>query len=316
MISLTRFASVCEAYAGGSGNELPAFFHLMSKSPDELNAEALAARVRGNQAAAALRGEYVWLARCGIVAAAAIAVLCVVLAYCAIRYGVPAVKAWQASSEQTASGLPEVVRGVSTMIGSTTADLHTVALNVGVQTAKLGAVADALRTNTIPAVTRNLDAVGATTTRTTADIDHLTASTAEFVDAMKLTTTGTNGLIPAATADLVEMRNSIAGLTRLETQFGLTAEEATKAINDTAAGTGRTTDQITAMLASADPRVQAALDKTNAILQDVKDTTASMPTIGKNVEKTTHNIAAFSKVTIITGILSSLANATIPGLLH
>jgi hypothetical protein len=138
-------------------------------------------------------------------------------------------------------------------------------------------------------------------------------TTNAFILAMQNHTTP---LIDAATADLVEGRNAIAGLTRLETQFGLTAEEATKAINDTAAGTGRTADQINAMLASADPRVQAMLDKGNAILQDVKDTTASMPTIGKNVEKTTHNIAAFSKVTIITGILSSLANATIPGLLH
>lgn len=247
------------------------------------------------------------------VAYGSLALLCVVLAACAVLV----THDLRSLTGATHGTLDNLNRASGTIADYAAAEKATLqspknqkALDAGIQfLAVLNGTARLLNTQVVPRAMGDLDQgkklLAALTTNS--------ETTNAFIVAMQNHTTP---LIDAATADLVEGRNAIAGLTRLETQFGLTAEQATKAINDTAAGTGRTADQINAMLASADPRVQAMLDKGNAILQDVKDTTASMPTIGKNVEKTTHNIAAFSKVTIITGILSSLANATIPGLLH
>ena len=85
-------------------------------------------------------------------------------------------------------------------------------------------------------------------------------------------------------------------------KYGLTADEATEAIKQASVQTGKSVDE---------------LNKTIIDFHgDLHNTMKEWPTIAKDVEKTTHNISKFSKISIIAGIVSNLANGFLPGLLH
>jgi hypothetical protein len=116
---------------------------------------------------------------------------------------------------------------------------------------------------------------------------------------------------------------TLDALTGLEQKFNLTAAEATEVIKKS----GATADQVNAILASSDPKIQAALQNAADASQqatatlvdfhtDLHATMDQMPTIARDIEKTTRNIAKFSKISIIAGIISNLANGLLPGLLH
>jgi hypothetical protein len=118
---------------------------------------------------------------------------------------------------------------------------------------------------------------------------------------------------------------TVDGITVLEDKFGLTATEAATAIKLASEKTGISIDELNKQISN--PRWGQAADNLVAMTGEmnltVKDlhidahnTMKEMPTIAKNIEKTTHNIAAFSKISIIAGIISNLANGLLPGLLR
>jgi hypothetical protein len=118
---------------------------------------------------------------------------------------------------------------------------------------------------------------------------------------------------------------TVDGITVLEDKFGLTATEAATAIKLASEKTGISIDELNKQISN--PRWGQAADNLVAMTGEmnltVKDlhidahnTMKEMPTIAKNIEKTTHNIAAFSKISIIAGVISNLANGLLPGLLR
>lgn len=118
---------------------------------------------------------------------------------------------------------------------------------------------------------------------------------------------------------------AVDGVAILEEKFGLTASEAATAIKIASEKTGKSIDEINKQI--SDPRwgqaadnLVAATGTANLTLvdfhKDLHDTMKQMPTIATDIEKTTHNIAKFSKITIVAGIISNLANSILPGLLH
>jgi len=122
-----------------------------------------------------------------------------------------------------------------------------------------------------------------------------------------------------------EIANAVKATTLLLSKYGLTADEATAAIRLASEKSGKTIEELTKQI--ADPRWALAADNLVAasgemksaladIHKDLHDTLKQMPSIASNVEKTSRNISRFSKVSIIAGIISNLANGLIPALLH
>lgn len=126
-----------------------------------------------------------------------------------------------------------------------------------------------------------------------------------------------------------EAQRAIAKLTTATTtlvdKYGLTADEASKAIALASQQTGKSLESLAKQI--SDPRWGEAADKlvattgeANATLVDfhkyMNETMAELPGIARDVHKTTTNISRYSRISIVVSIISRLAGAFIPGLLN
>jgi hypothetical protein len=124
---------------------------------------------------------------------------------------------------------------------------------------------------------------------------------------------------------LPSITDAVRATNTLMAKFGATADEAALAIKSASEKTGRSIDELNKQI--ADPRwgqaadnLVTATDTANLALSDfhtdLHDTMKQMPHIMAQVDKTATNIRKFSKVSIVAGIISNLANGFIPGFLH
>lgn len=122
-----------------------------------------------------------------------------------------------------------------------------------------------------------------------------------------------------------EITNAVKATNVLMEKYGLTADEATATLKMAAEKSGKTLDEINKQVANpkwsetAD-NIAATTGEMNLMVKDLHtdthDTMKVMPHIMQQVDKTATNISKFSKISIIAGIISNLANGFIPGLLH
>jgi hypothetical protein len=179
---------------------------------------------------------------------------------------------------------------------------------------ELGAVYNGMgrsvNTLIIPRGMRTLDSLTASENALTALIQHQDAN-------------ATSILAYARSDVLPQLVASARALTGLEQRLGVTADDAATIIKQS----GTSIDQVNAILASSAPQIHAALDLVARVAsgvdatvedfhRDLHATMANWPTIAAEIEKTTKNIAKFSKISIISAIFTNIANGIIPGLLH
>jgi hypothetical protein len=275
---------------------------------------------------------WTWLVGAAAVAASCFAVLCVVLVYVVIYYGVPAVKDWSAASRASADGVPTIVRGFDQTIAGLNDEKNGLPAMLQAGRDTLLQVKDTVKTQngTLSDVGRGLvGAVGQlqSTTKQIGDradtvVQHggeqasiLAASATKAIDELPPTTTrlrraidnttdslnlsttlpdGTvqPGLLPATV-------RAINGVNTLVSKTGMTADEATSMIKQLSEKSGKTQDEINAWI--VDPR-------NGQILDNIVKTTGYMAKTGKA-------ISDFSRITIISTILSRLLAAIVPGVL-
>lgn len=154
----------------------------------------------------------------------------------------------------------------------------------------------------------------------------LTASTTAAIDESKAGITELKDTVTAVKTDLVpSLVTAINATNTLVSKFGLTADEATEAIKLASEKTGKSIDELNKQI--ADPRWGQAADNLVSITKhadetvvdmhtDLHNTMAEMPGIAKDIHKTTTNISRYSKISIITSIISRLASSFIPGFLN
>lgn len=153
----------------------------------------------------------------------------------------------------------------------------------------------------------------------------LTASTTAAIDESKAGIRELKGAITAVKTDLVpSLVSAINATNKLVDKFGLTVDEATEAIKIASEKTGKSIDELNRQI--ADPRWGQAADNlvkatgsADLTLEDFHSdlhaTMSQWPHITAQIDKTATNISRFSKISIIAGIVSNLANGFIPGLL-
>jgi hypothetical protein len=131
-----------------------------------------------------------------------------------------------------------------------------------------------------------------------------------FIADLNKRTTGDDGLIVAAT-QLLE------GINRVAVKFEVTVEELSAAIRDASAKTGKSLDAIYALI--ADPKMQQILlswDQMSArgaeILANAKLASDRAPGIATSLESIAKTSSKFTKITLITNILATLARAFLP----
>lgn len=121
------------------------------------------------------------------------------------------------------------------------------------------------------------------------------------------------------------LADAVTAVQVLVTKYGLTADEATKAIGEASEKSGKTIDELTRQIAdprwgqAADNLVKATGNANDTLADfhtDLHETMRQMPHTMAQVDRTATNIAKFSRVSIIAGIISNLANGLIPGLVH
>lgn len=116
-------------------------------------------------------------------------------------------------------------------------------------------------------------------------------------------------LLPAVT-------ESVKATNVLMAKFGATADEAAAAIRLASEKTGKSIDELNKVIANTNDVVLTANATLVDVHTDLHDTMKQMPHVMAQVDKTATNISKFSKISIIAGIISNLANGFIPGLLH
>lgn len=111
----------------------------------------------------------------------------------------------------------------------------------------------------------------------------------------------------------------------LVNKYGLTADEATKAIALASKQTGLSLEALAKQISDprwglAADRLVAATGEANGILVDFRkgmnEVLVELPGIAKDIHKTTTNISRYSRISIVVSIISRLASAFIPGLLN
>lgn len=163
-----------------------------------------------------------------------------------------------------------------------------------------------LNVRVIPELITMLRKLQGTTDQSTVTL----ASLERFIADLNKRTNGDDGLIVAAT-------QLLDGINKVAARFEVTVEELSTAIKIAAEKSGKSLDAVYALI--ADPKMQEILLHWNEmsargseILADVKLAADRAPSIAASLDSIAKTSSKFTKITLISNVLATLARAFLP----
>lgn len=260
-----------------------------------------------------------WSKREKTVILGAIAGLCITLMVAAIIITwnlVPALDAWKKSSKASAEEVPKAISAATNVLVSGGKQLEVLGTKGAIALEKVGAVADTLNAETVPAATNTIRQLGNATEKAGSNTADISRAVVDAINELKKQEDMNGSAVASSLAELSKFVSStnasvneklvpeivrgVQASTKVMERFAVSADEATGLLKQVSEKSGKSLDEINRWI--TDPRWSKMLDEWLAV--------------SGNVERTSANISKFSKVSIIVSLLSRAASALIPGLLN